>query len=78
MDLIAEGIKKKLIRIEDGGKYIVYVDQDKRRNYANPEEKVQAESFLQLVLVYKYPPQPVQGPHRGQLSRKHQPLRHRP
>lgn len=56
MDLIAEGIKKKLIRLEDDGKYIVYVHQDKRRNYTNPEEKVQAEAYLQLVLVYKYPP----------------------
>ncbi len=55
MDLITEGIKKKLIRLEDDGKYIVYIHQDKRRNYANPEEKVQAETFLQLVLVYKYP-----------------------
>lgn len=55
MTLIQEGTKKKLIRLEDDGKYIVYVHQDKRRNYANPEEKIQAEAFLQLVLVYKYP-----------------------
>lgn len=55
MDLIQEGLKQKLIRIEDGGKYIVYLPQGKRRNYENPEEKVQAEAFLQLVLTYKYP-----------------------
>ena len=55
MDLIAEGIKQKLIRLEDDGKYIVYLHQQKRRNYSNPEEKVQAESFLRLVLIYKYP-----------------------
>lgn len=55
MDLIAEGIKQGLIRFEDDRKYIVYVHQDKRRNYANPEEAVQAESFLHLVLTYKYP-----------------------
>jgi hypothetical protein len=55
MDLIAEGIKQKLIRLEDDQKYIVYLHQDKRRNYANPEEKVQAEAFLKLVLTYKYP-----------------------
>jgi type I restriction enzyme M protein len=55
MDLIAEGIKQKLIRLEDEGKYIVYLHQDKRRNYANPEEKVQAEAFLRLILIYKYP-----------------------
>ncbi|WP_397408725.1 N-6 DNA methylase [Polaromonas sp.] len=55
MDLIAEGIKHKIIRLEDDGKYIVYVHQNKRRNYANPEEKVQAEAFLLLAVVYKYP-----------------------
>lgn len=55
MDIFAEGIKQKLIRLEDGGKYIVYVHQDKRRNYTNPEEVVQAEAFLRLVLTYKYP-----------------------
>jgi hypothetical protein len=56
MELITQGIKKKLIRLEDDGKYIVYLHQDKRRNYANPEEKVQAETYLQLILTYKYPP----------------------
>jgi type I restriction-modification system DNA methylase subunit len=55
MDLIAEGLKQSLIRFEDGGKYIVYLPQGKRRNYENPEEKVQAEAFLRLVLDYKYP-----------------------
>ena len=30
--LIEQGIAKKLIRFEDGNKYIVYIHQDKRRN----------------------------------------------
>lgn len=60
MDLIAEGIKKKLIRLEDDEKYIVYLHQGKRRNYGNPEEKVQAESFLRLVLLYNYPVKRIQ------------------
>lgn len=55
MDLIAEGIKQNLVIMEDAEKYITYVSQGKRRNYENPEEKVQAESFLKLSLVYKYP-----------------------
>jgi len=55
MNLITEGIKQNLIRLEDDGKYIVYLHQDKRRNYTSPEEKVQAEAFLQLILIYKYP-----------------------
>jgi type I restriction enzyme M protein len=55
MDLIAEGVKRSLIRFEDGGKYIVYLPQEKRRNYENPEERVQTEVFLRLALIYKYP-----------------------
>ena len=54
-NLIAQGIARKLIRLEDNDKYIVYVDQNKRRNFDNPEEKVQAEAYLSLVLDYKYP-----------------------
>jgi type I restriction enzyme M protein len=50
MDLISQGIKQKLIQIEDDGKYIVYLQQGKRRNYGNPEEKVQAESFSKLEM----------------------------
>lgn len=55
MDLIIEGLKKKLIRFEDDRKYIVYVHQNRRRNYTSPEEIVQAETFLRLVLTYGYP-----------------------
>jgi len=51
MDLIAEGLKKGLIRLEDDGKYIFYLPQQKRRNFENPEEKVQAETFLRLVNI---------------------------
>jgi len=57
MDLITEGIKQGLIRVEDDRKYIVYLHQKKRRNYETPEEKIQAETFLSLILVYKYPVQ---------------------
>lgn len=60
MDLLTEGLKQNLIRLEDNGKYIVYLHQKKRRNYENPEEKVQAECFLKLTLTYKYPPKRIQ------------------
>lgn len=53
--LIEQGIDKQIIRLEDGDKYIVYLHQNKRRSYTNPEEKVQAETFLKLVLEYGYP-----------------------
>ena len=52
--LIEQGIAQKLICFEDGGKAIVYLHQNKRRNYTNPEEQVQAEIFLKLVLEYGY------------------------
>jgi len=55
MDLIEEGIAKGLIRFDEERKNIFYIHQDKRRNYTNPEEQVQAETFLKLVLDYGYP-----------------------
>src|ERR1035437_298887 len=55
-NLLSQGIARKLVRLEDNNKYIVYVHQNKRRNFDNPEEKVQAESFICLVIDYKYPP----------------------
>ena len=55
MNLIERGVAKKYIRIEDDGKYIVYLHQNKRRNFKNPEEKAQAEAFLRLVFDYEYP-----------------------
>jgi type I restriction enzyme M protein len=54
--LITQGTALQLIRLEDNDKYIVYIHQNKRRNFENPEEKVQAEAFLSLVIDYKYPP----------------------
>lgn len=54
MSLIEEGIAKKLIRLSEDGKTITYLYQNKQRNYANPEEQVQAETFLKLVLTYGY------------------------
>lgn len=54
-ELIKEGIRRNLVVLEDEGRYVVYPHRRKRRNYQNPEEKVQAEAFLRLVLTYKYP-----------------------
>lgn len=60
MNLIQEGIDKGLIKFDDEQKYITYVHQNKKRNYSNPEEQVQAESFLKLVLVYGYKPERIE------------------
>ncbi len=56
-DLINLGIEKKLIKFDDDNdpKVITYINQNKFRNYKNPEEKIQAQTFLKLILEYKYP-----------------------
>jgi len=54
-NLIEKGIKKGLISFDTTKKYITYIHQNKKRNYNNPEEKVQAEAFLQLIFDYGYP-----------------------
>ena len=54
MSLISQGVAKGLIKFDDEQKQITYVHQKKKRNYTNPEERVQAETFLQLILTYGY------------------------
>jgi len=60
MNLIEEGLKQGLIKFDTDQKRITYVHQKKSRNYNNPEEKVQADTFLKLVLIYKYKPDRIQ------------------
>jgi len=55
MNLIEQGIQKGLIRFDEEGNFITYIHQNKKRNFNNPEEKVQAETFLTLILIYDYP-----------------------
>ncbi|MDX9932998.1 MAG: N-6 DNA methylase [Bacteroidales bacterium] len=55
MNLIETGIALGLIKLDDDKSSITYVHQNKRRNFNNPEEKVQMETFLTLVLLYGYP-----------------------
>lgn len=55
MKLIDEGIEKKLIQFDDDRNLVTYLHQNKKRNFNNPEEKVQLETFLTLVLIYGYP-----------------------
>jgi type I restriction-modification system DNA methylase subunit len=55
MNLIETGIEQGLIKFSEDKNFITYIHQNKKRNYNNPEEKVQAETFLTLVLLYGYP-----------------------
>lgn len=54
-DYIKIGIEEGLISFNDDNSRITYTHQNKERNYNNPEEMVQAEAFLRLVLDYNYP-----------------------
>lgn len=66
MSLIEQGIQQGLISFSEEEKYITYIHQNKRRNYSNPEEQVQAETFLKLVLVYGYKPERIE--HYGTVT----------
>jgi len=54
MSLILQGIAQNLIKLDEEKRYITYVHQKKKRNFGNPEERVQAETFLKLILIYRY------------------------
>jgi type I restriction-modification system DNA methylase subunit len=45
-----------LVMFDESGKYVTYMHQKIRRNYENPEEKVQAAVYQKLVRDYGYPP----------------------
>ena len=47
MNLIDTGIEKGLIRFDEDKNYIKYIHQNKKRNYNNTEEKVQAIKKLE-------------------------------
>ena len=57
MTIIEQGIQKGLISLDEERKTIIYLHQNKKRNYDNPEEKVQAETFLKLIFNYCYKPE---------------------
>lgn len=54
-DYLAEGINQGLISMSEDGKQITYLHQGKKRSFTNPEEKVQAETFIRLVIEFGYP-----------------------
>lgn len=54
-DYIQIGIEKGLVSFNEDKSRIKYCYQGKERNYNNPEEKVQALAFLQLIIDYNYP-----------------------
>lgn len=54
-DYIQLGLDNGYISFNEDRSRITYINQKKERNYNNPEEKVQAETFLRLIFDYHYP-----------------------
>lgn len=54
-EIIVDGQKRNLIKISEDLSTITYINQNISRNYNNPEEKIQAATFCELVLKYNYP-----------------------
>ncbi|MDO7854666.1 restriction endonuclease subunit M [Hymenobacter convexus] len=55
MNLLEEGIARKLIVLTDDKKKIRYPHCEKSYPYVNPEERVRAEAYLELIISYGYP-----------------------
>lgn len=55
-NLLNEGVKRGLIRIDKVNDRITYVQQGKNYKFSDPEEVVRAKTYIGLILDYKYPP----------------------
>ena len=54
-DFIEIGKQKGYIQILDGGTRIHYIVPDKKYKFSDPEEKVRAEYYVELIERYQYP-----------------------
>jgi len=59
--LIDLGIKKGYVKVfkKNGSQYIRYVYAKKERKFDNPEERVRAEVYIELIEKYHYPPEKI-------------------
>lgn len=55
IELLEKSIEKGIISFSKDKKFITYTYQNKKRNYMDPEEKIQAATFVKLILEYNYP-----------------------
>jgi len=60
MSLIQQGIQSGYIAFEQEQKYILYKAAGKKYRYADPEEQVRAETYLQLIIEYSYQPKRIE------------------
>ncbi len=52
--LIEQGVAKGLVSFNEDQSRITYLHIGKSRSFTDPEEQVEAESYLKLILVYNY------------------------
>lgn len=57
MEYLQQGIKEGYIKIDSEQKFITYVHPNKKYRYGDPEEKVRAEIYLQIIYDYGYNPE---------------------
>jgi type I restriction enzyme M protein len=57
MEYLQQGIKDGYVKIDVDQKFITYVHPNKKYRFADPEEKVRAETYLQIIYDYGYKPE---------------------
>jgi len=57
MEYLKQGIKDGYIKIDDEQKFITYLHPNKKYRFGDPEEKVRAEIYLQIIYDYGYKPE---------------------
>jgi len=57
MEYLQQGIRHGYIKLDDDQKFITYVHPNKKYRLSDPEEKVRAEIYLQIIFAYGYRPE---------------------
>lgn len=57
MEYLKKGIDDGYIKIDDEQKFITYVHPNKKYRFGDPEEKVRAEIYLEIIYEYGYKPE---------------------
>lgn len=68
MDYLQTGVAKKLISFNADNTRITYANRNKTYNFKDPEETVRAETYVQLVLDYGYPPNQISIENKVQMG----------
>ncbi|MEI9909975.1 MAG: N-6 DNA methylase [Bacteroidota bacterium] len=57
MEYLQQGIDEGYIKIDNEQKFITYLHPNKKYRFGDPEEKVRAEIYLQIIFDYGYKPE---------------------